>query len=113
MPDAELTGNDQPTVGFRWPLNPEWLSSLSQKPFEIGAICYQQWLATTSRLLEDQANHLKNLSECNTPADFIVYQTEFAEKSFVAGCDECRRIAEAFSKAALGQVTAKADKPAT
>lgn len=74
-----------------WPVIPTGANPLFRASFEIGMAMYRHWLGATSRLLQDQSAHLQDLAECDNPFNVLVYQTEFAEKSVVAGLAELRR----------------------
>ena len=92
-------GKTQPATEIPWLVSPERANDFLQTPVKFGMTCYEQWLGTASRVLSDQANHLRNLAECKTPSDVIVCQTEFLQKSVATAIAQMQRSSEALSRA--------------
>lgn len=91
------TGQSVPT--FPWLPNVDWANSVPQAPLAFYAAIYREGMGAASRFMQDQASHLKNLSECESPSDVLVCQTEFAEKALAAMMEEGRRAADTISGA--------------
>lgn len=104
MSNGNATDAERVAAAFGWPMIPTGADPHFRASFEIGMAMYRHWLGATSRLLKDQSAHLQNLAECDNPFNILVYQTEFAEKSVVAGLDELRRGVDTFADAACGQL---------
>ncbi|MCW5708972.1 hypothetical protein [Shinella sp.] len=105
MSHGNTTDAERIASAFTWPMVPVGADPLFRMPFEIGIAMYRQWLGASSRLLQDQSAYLQNLAECADPLNMLVCQTEFAEKSVVAGLDELRRGVDAITDTACEQLT--------
>ncbi|WP_432343288.1 hypothetical protein WMC41_11615 [Shinella yambaruensis] len=107
MSAKNATDAEQIAVTF----SPMAADPLLMAPFEIAMAMYRHWLGATSRLLRDQCAHLQNLAECDDPLNMLVCQTEFAEKSVVAGLDELRRGVDTITDTACGHFAAGGSLP--
>ena len=104
MSEGKAMDAERIAPAFGWPAMPAGTPDLLvYASYEMGMAMYRHWLGAMSRLLQDQANHLQNLAECDNPLNVMVYQTEFAEKSVTAGLDELRRGVDALADTAHGQ----------
>lgn len=104
MPDGNVADAERVVAVIAWPMMPIGTDPLFRASFEIGMAMYRHWLGAASRLLEDQSALLQNLAECGDPLNILVCQTEFAEKSVMAGLDELRRGVDTITDAACEQL---------
>ncbi len=107
MSDGNATGAEQVAATYA----ARTADPLLLAPYEIGMAIYRHWLGATARLLQDQSAHLRNLAECDNPFNLLVYQTEFAEKSVVAGLDELRRGVDSVTDTACEQLAVDRSPP--
>lgn len=104
MSNGNATDTERVAAALGWLTIPTGPDPLFCASFEIGMAMYRHWLGATSRLFQDHSAHLQNLAECDNPLNVLVYQTEFAEKSVVAGLDELRRGVDTLTDAACEQL---------
>lgn len=99
MADEKVAASAQTLGRDPWSWCMDHGSPAVKASFGLYAGLYEEGMASASRFCEDQATHLRNLSECRSPWDLAAYQIEFLEKLVAFGLDENRRIADRMTKA--------------